>query len=180
MKTRHYSLLATRYPLLLLAFFILHSSFFISHAAAQSAAQATVTGRVFSIATGLYLKNAEVRVNGEIDEDVAAQALSFFEVDSLGLDMMDNKILTLLTSTFRGRPVGLTTLSNALGEDADTVEDVYEPYLLQQGLLQRTPKGRVATERAFEHCGIPYTGDAGDAGSAGSAGTPGQLKLDEM
>ena len=103
---------------------------------------------------------AEVRACGEINEDIAAEALSFFEVDNLGLDMMDNKILTLLTSTFRGRPVGLTTLSNALGEDADTVEDVYEPYLLQQGLLLRTPKGRVATERAFEHCGIPFINDA--------------------
>jgi Holliday junction DNA helicase RuvB len=99
---------------------------------------------------------AEVRGCGSINEDTAAEALSFFEVDNLGLDTMDNKILELLTSSFCGRPVGLTTLASALGEDADTVEDVYEPYLLQQGLLQRTPKGRVATERAFEHCGIPY------------------------
>ena len=106
---------------------------------------------------------AEVRACGIISEDVAAEALSFFEVDNLGLDFMDNKILGLLTSTFCGRAVGLTTLANALGEDADTVEDVYEPYLLQQGLLQRTPKGRVATERAFEHCGIAYPGDLAKA-----------------
>ncbi|MDR2491939.1 MAG: Holliday junction branch migration DNA helicase RuvB [Coriobacteriales bacterium] len=99
---------------------------------------------------------AEVRAQGVINEDLAAEALSFFEVDSLGLDSMDNKLLGLLTSTFCGRAVGLTTLANALGEDSDTVEDVYEPYLLQQGLLIRTPKGRMATERAFEHCGIPY------------------------
>jgi len=98
---------------------------------------------------------AEVRASGSITEDVAAQALSFFEVDSLGLDTMDNKILGLLTNTFRGKPVGLNTLASALGEDAETLEDVYEPYLLQQGLLQRTPKGRIATERAFEHVGIP-------------------------
>ena len=103
---------------------------------------------------------AEVRATGTINEDIAAEALSFFEVDSLGLDTMDNKILELLTSTFRGKAVGLTTLANALSEDADTLEDVYEPYLLQQGLLQRTPKGRMATERAFEHCGVPYELDA--------------------
>jgi Holliday junction DNA helicase RuvB len=99
---------------------------------------------------------AEVRAEGAITEDVAAQALSFFEVDSLGLDTMDNKILDLLTRTFRGKPVGLNTLASALGEDAETLEDVYEPYLLQQGLIQRTPKGRIATERAFEHRDVPY------------------------
>ena len=100
---------------------------------------------------------AEVRASGEITEDVAAQALAFFEVDSMGLDVMDNKILDLLTVTFSGRPVGLGTLSSALGEDAATLEDVYEPYLLQQGLIMRTPKGRVATERAFDHRGVPYS-----------------------
>jgi Holliday junction DNA helicase RuvB len=99
---------------------------------------------------------AEVRAKGEITLDVAKQALAFFEVDSLGLDTMDNKILDVLTLTFGGRPVGLNTLASALGEDADSLEDVYEPYLLQQGLIQRTPKGRIATQRAFEHRGLPY------------------------
>lgn len=97
---------------------------------------------------------AQVRGTGEIDEDTAAQALSFFEVDSLGLDALDNKILELLCESFGGRPVGLSTLASALSEDPDTVEDVYEPYLIQQGLLMRTPKGRQATERAFDHLGI--------------------------
>jgi Holliday junction DNA helicase RuvB len=97
---------------------------------------------------------AAVRANHEVTHTVAADALSFFEVDELGLDTMDNKILELLVETFQGRPVGLNTLANALGEDAETLEDVYEPYLLQQGLLQRTPKGRVATERAFRHRGV--------------------------
>jgi Holliday junction DNA helicase RuvB len=87
---------------------------------------------------------------------VAREALTFFEVDNLGLDTMDNKILELLVSTFGGKPVGLNTLANALGEDAESLEDVYEPYLLQQGLIQRTPKGRVATQRAFAHRGVPY------------------------
>ncbi|MDR1713967.1 MAG: Holliday junction branch migration DNA helicase RuvB [Coriobacteriales bacterium] len=99
---------------------------------------------------------AAVRANNEISHQVASDALHFFEVDELGLDSMDNKILELLVETFQGRAVGLSTLANALGEDAETLEDVYEPYLLQQGLLQRTPKGRVATERAFRHRGVPY------------------------
>lgn len=97
---------------------------------------------------------AQVRGSGAIDEDTAAAALSFFEVDSLGLDALDNKILELLCVSFGGRPVGLSTLSSALAEDPDTVEDVYEPYLIQQGLLMRTPKGRQATDRAFDHLGV--------------------------
>ena len=88
---------------------------------------------------------AQVRGNGVIDEDVSAQALSFFEVDPLGLDAVDNRILELLCVQFGGRPVGLTTLASALAEDPD---------LMQQGLLIRTPKGRQATERAYEHLGI--------------------------
>lgn len=97
---------------------------------------------------------AQVRGDGIIDEDVAAQALSFFEVDALGLDAVDNRILELLTVQFSGRPVGLTTLASALAEEPDTLEDVYEPYLMQQGLMIRTPKGRQATARAYEHLGM--------------------------
>lgn len=97
---------------------------------------------------------AQVRATGDIDEDTAACALSFFEVDSLGLDALDNKILELLCVSFGGRPVGLSTLASALAEDPDTVEDVYEPYLIQQGLIMRTPKGRQATDRAFDHVGV--------------------------
>lgn len=97
---------------------------------------------------------AQVRGNGVIDEDVAAQATSFFEVDDMGLDAVDNRILELLAVQFGGRPVGLTTLASALSEDADTVEDVYEPYLMQQGFIVRTPKGRQATDRAYEHLGV--------------------------
>ncbi len=97
---------------------------------------------------------AQVRHDGSIDEDIAAEALAFFEVDHLGLDTMDNRILTTLAQTFVGRPVGLNTLASAVGEEADTLEDVYEPYLLQLGLLVRTPKGRQATARAYEHLGL--------------------------
>lgn len=101
---------------------------------------------------------AQVCGNGDIDEDTAAAALSFFEVDSLGLDGLDNKILELLCDSFAGRPVGLTTLASALSEDPGTVEDVYEPFLIQQGLIMRTPKGRQATARAFDHLGLKMPG----------------------
>lgn len=97
---------------------------------------------------------AQVRGDGAITEDVAAEALTFFEVDHLGLDAVDNRLLEVLCVQFAGRPVGLTTLASALAEDPDTVEDVYEPYLMQQGLMMRTPKGRQATAGAWEHLGL--------------------------
>ena len=97
---------------------------------------------------------AQVRAGGAITTDVAAEAMTFFEIDELGLDWMDTKILTALTQTFRGRPVGLTTIASSVGEDPSTLEDVYEPYLLQCGLIIRTPQGRQATPAAFEHLGI--------------------------
>lgn len=97
---------------------------------------------------------AQVRADGAITWEVAAEALGFFEIDELGLDWMDVRILRALTTTFRGRPVGLSTIASAVGEDASTIEDVYEPYLLQRGLIVRTPQGRKATLAAFEHLGI--------------------------
>ena len=97
---------------------------------------------------------AQVRADGCITWEVAAEALRFFEIDEMGLDWMDKKILDALTRTFRGRPVGLTTIASAVGEDPSTLEDVYEPYLLQRGLIIRTPQGRQATTLAFEHLGV--------------------------
>lgn len=97
---------------------------------------------------------AQVKAHGEISWDVASQALSFFEIDEMGLDWMDKKILSVLTQTFGGRAVGLTTIASAVGEDPATLEDVYEPYLLQRGLLIRTPQGRQATSLAFTHLGL--------------------------
>lgn len=97
---------------------------------------------------------AQVKGDGHITGEVAAEALEFFEIDSLGLDSMDVRILTALCKTFRGRPVGLTTVASAVSEDPSTLEDVYEPYLLQQGLIVRTPQGRQATPAAFEHLGL--------------------------
>ncbi len=97
---------------------------------------------------------AQVKAQGSVAWDVAAEALSFFEIDEMGLDWMDVKILEALTRTFRGRAVGLTTIASAVGEDPSTLEDVYEPYLLQRGLIVRTPQGRQATSLAFEHLGV--------------------------
>ena len=97
---------------------------------------------------------AQVKAEGVISPEVAAQAMTFFEIDELGLDFMDVKILRALCETFRGRPVGLSTVASAVSEDPSTLEDVYEPYLLQRGLMVRTPQGRMATLAAFEHLGI--------------------------
>lgn len=97
---------------------------------------------------------AQVRGGGSIDLAIAQEAMAFFEIDELGLDWMDIRILEMLCKTFRGRAVGLSTLASATGEDANTLEDVYEPYLLQCGLIVRTPQGRMATPVAFEHLGL--------------------------
>ena len=106
---------------------------------------------------------AQVRHDGTITEDIAAEALAFFEVDHVGLDKMDVRILETLIVKFSGKPVGLNTLASAVSEDAETLEDVYEPFLLQLGFLDRTPKGRQATRRAYEHLGLtaPPDGQAG-------------------
>jgi len=97
---------------------------------------------------------AEVRGAGRIDVAVAREALELLEVDEEGLDRLDRDILRAICGKFAGGPVGLSTLAVAVGEEADTIEDVYEPYLLQRGLMMRTPRGRVATELAFAHLGL--------------------------
>jgi Holliday junction DNA helicase RuvB len=97
---------------------------------------------------------AEVRAGGVITADTATAALDLLEVDEAGLDRLDRELLSVICQKFGGGPVGLSTLAAAVGEEPDTIEDVYEPYLLQSGLLQRTPRGRVATSRAWEHLGL--------------------------
>jgi Holliday junction DNA helicase RuvB len=104
---------------------------------------------------------AEVRADGEITEQVAADALNTFEVDHEGLDRLDRMLLETICEKFGGGPVGLSTIAASLGEAEDTIEDVIEPYLLGQGLLQRTPRGRIATKAAFEHLDLPIPQDAG-------------------
>ena len=103
---------------------------------------------------------AEVRAGGTITVEVAAAALAELEIDDAGLDRLDREILRAVCSKFGGGPVGLSTLAVAVGEEADTVEDVYEPYLVQTGLLARTPRGRVATPHAWEHLGLEPPADA--------------------
>ncbi len=100
---------------------------------------------------------AQVRADGKITEPVAQQALGLLEVDILGLDKIDRKILRAIIEKFDGGPVGLETIAAALSEEADNIMDVCEPYLQQLGFLERTPRGRVATPRAYEHLGLPYT-----------------------
>ncbi len=97
---------------------------------------------------------AEVRSGGTVSADVADTALALLEIDELGLDRLDRDLLHALCVRFEGSPVGLSTLAVTVGEEQDTVEDVYEPYLLQCGLLKRTPRGRAATRRAYAHLGI--------------------------
>ncbi len=97
---------------------------------------------------------AQVRYDGHITKEIADEALNLLEIDSLGLDGVDRKMLLTMVHKFSGRPVGLDTLAVAIGEDAGTIEDVYEPFLIQRGLLKRTPRGRVLTGGAYRHLGL--------------------------
>jgi Holliday junction DNA helicase RuvB len=97
---------------------------------------------------------AQVKEAGPVDAEVAVAALEMLEVDSAGLDRSDRLLLGTVAEKFGGGPVGLSTLAVAIGEEQDTIEDVLEPYLLQQGLLKRTPRGRVLTQRAYDHLGL--------------------------
>ena len=99
---------------------------------------------------------ADVRFDGRITQEVADMALDILDVDKLGLDQNDRNYLMTIIDKFSGGPVGVETLAAALGEDSGTIEDVYEPYLLMNGLINRTPRGRVATGNAYRHFGLPY------------------------
>ena len=99
---------------------------------------------------------AQVRADGNITDDVANKALELLGVDSLGLDYVDEKLLMTIIQKFRGGPVGLDTLAASIGEDRNTIEDVYEPYLLQLGFINRAPRGRIAMPLAYDHLNMPY------------------------
>ena len=103
---------------------------------------------------------AQVKYEGKIDQKVAAFALDLLEVDTCGLDQVDRRLLLTLIGKFNGGPVGLDTLAAAIGEDSGTIEDVYEPYLIQNGFLNRTPRGRMATDLAYHHLGCERTAEA--------------------
>lgn len=127
---------------------------------------------------------AQVKADGMIDKKVASAALGMLEVDELGLDNTDRKMLSAIIEFFDGGPVGLETLASTIGEESITLEDVYEPYLLQIGFLNRTPRGRCATRRAYEHLGFEYTpkctDKCADTGRNGSVKNENFTIFDEM
>jgi len=124
--------------------------------ASEIARRARGTPRVANRLLRRVRDYAEVRAGGVITVEVAHMALEMLEVDELGLDNSDRRVLRVIIEKFGGGPVGIDTIAAATSEEADTIMDVYEPYLLQLGFLDRTPRGRVATPRAYEHLGIPY------------------------
>jgi Holliday junction DNA helicase RuvB len=130
--------------------------------AAEIAARSRGTPRIANRLLRRVRDYAEVRGDGTVNLATARDALKLFEVDSLGLDKVDRAVLAALCHTFAGQAVGLTTLASVVGEQPETVEDVYEPFLLQCGLLQRTPRGRVATAAAYAHLGLPTTQALGE------------------
>ena len=97
---------------------------------------------------------ADVKTQGIVSQSTATKALNMLEVDDQGFDLMDRKLLQAIIDKFMGGPVGLDNVAAAIGEERETIEDVIEPYLIQQGFLQRTPRGRIATERAYQHFGL--------------------------
>ncbi|MBQ6668336.1 MAG: Holliday junction branch migration DNA helicase RuvB, partial [Bacteroidales bacterium] len=97
---------------------------------------------------------AQIKGSGKITLDIARYGLAALNVDAYGLDEMDNRILSTIIHKFKGGPVGITTIATAVGEDAGTIEEVYEPFLIQEGFLVRTPRGREATELSYKHLGV--------------------------
>jgi holliday junction DNA helicase RuvB len=124
-----------------------------SFAAAEIASRSRGTPRIANRLLKRVRDFAQVRGNGFIDMEVAQKSLELLQVDRLGLDHIDHKLLIAIIDRFRGGPVGLETIAATIGEEAPTIEDVYEPYLLQIGFLQRTPRGRLVTESAYLHLG---------------------------
>lgn len=104
---------------------------------------------------------AQVKGNGTIDMEIAKYSLEALNIDQYGLDEMDNKILSTIIDKFKGGPVGLTTIATAVGEDSGTLEEVYEPFLIKEGFIKRTPRGREATEKAYSHLGKIHSGNQG-------------------
>ena len=122
-------------------------------AAGEIASRSRGTPRIANALLRRVRDFAQVKGNGRIDLDIARVALEALNIDRYGLDEIDNKILTTIINKFQGGPVGINTIATAVGEDAGTVEEVYEPYLIQEGYLQRTPRGREATPLAYQHLG---------------------------
>jgi Holliday junction DNA helicase RuvB len=123
--------------------------------AQEIARRSRVTPRIANALLRRVRDFAQIKGDGVIDLKIAEYALSSLNVDSHGLDEMDNKILTTIIEKFNGGPVGITTIATAVGEDAGTIEEVYEPFLIMEGFIQRTPRGREATPFAYKHLRIP-------------------------
>jgi Holliday junction DNA helicase RuvB len=130
--------------------------------AAEIARRARGTPRIANRLLRRVRDYAQVKGNGVVDQDTAAAALDMLEVDSLGLDGGDRRLLQLMMEKFDGGPVGLESLAAALNEDAGTLEEVVEPYLIQQGFIQRTPRGRQVTQHAWRHFGLKATSQVAD------------------
>ncbi|MDR1459662.1 MAG: Holliday junction branch migration DNA helicase RuvB [Bacteroidales bacterium] len=131
-------------------------------AAMEIARRSRGTPRIANLLLRRIRDFAQIKGNGEIDLEIARYGLSALNVDAHGLDEMDNRILTTIIGKFKGGPVGLTTIATAVGEDAGTIEEVYEPFLIQEGFLMRTPRGREVTNLAYEHLGIFRRGGDGE------------------
>ena len=139
--------------------------------AGEIAARARGTPRIANRLLRRVRDYAEVKGDGIITEEIADKALTLLNVDSRGFDQMDQRLLLAIMEKFDGGPVGVESLAAAVSEERDTLEDVYEPYLIQQGYVQRTPKGRVATRLAYEHFGL----ELGKLGKLGDQGLPGRV-----
>lgn len=122
-------------------------------AAAEIAGRSRGTPRIANALLRRVRDFAQVKGNGRIDMDIASYALEALNIDTYGLDEIDNKILLTIIDKFKGGPVGITTIATAIGEDPGTVEEVYEPFLIKEGFIRRTPRGREATEQAYKHLG---------------------------
>ena len=124
-----------------------------SHAADEIARRSRGTPRIANALLRRVRDFAQVKGNGSIDLDITRFALEALNIDTFGLDEIDNKLLSTIIDKFKGGPVGLNTIATAMGEDAGTIEDVYEPYLIMEGFIKRTPRGREVTELAYRHLG---------------------------
>ncbi len=127
-----------------------------NEAAMEIAGRSSGTPRIANRLLKRVRDYAQVKGDGNIDKAIAREALQVFEVDEAGLDLVDKKLLLSIIQKFGGGPVGIETLTASIGEDRETIEEVYEPYLIQQGFLNRTPRGRMVTESAYRHLGIAF------------------------
>lgn len=130
----------------------------VKEAAQEIARRSRGTPRIANALLRRVRDFAQVKSNGSIDRDIAQYALEAMNIDNLGLDEMDNKILNTIIDKFSGGPVGLNTIGTAIGEDPGTIEDVYEPFLIKEGFLKRTPRGREVTDLAYKHLGKSLNG----------------------